>query len=262
MTEPLSEFSLKNLISVRDRTNSLFKKRGIIFFRQAFNEPQEILAEQLESFHPIQDLHIERSDTPAFYEKITNSTKFQEAINKMIRVDTVKLQQQLQVFLKEHKSSMPDDVADNLQIFLKYIVQFQRRAQMALRTSFEDCTDVSSVQDKARDVLTKVFKEGLITYVMPSLLEGLKQNSAFYKWVAGYFNDFLEQYGIYTIKLELNQEIDYDVLNPESPEVTDKKELHGKISDLLLLPYFFNDERYNGKALLCEGNCIGWRFEN
>jgi hypothetical protein len=264
MTAPLPEISFKNLIAVRDRANTLFKKHRVIFVRTAIpfqGEPNIAINEPNGQYHPIQELNIEKTDIPALYERITNSTKFQEVVNRIIRVDTLKLLQQIQLLLKEHQGSMPKDVSENIQIISKFVIQFQRRIQMTLKTSFEECNDVKAVQEIAREVLTKAYKNGLISYVMPALLEGLKTTPAYYKWVTGYFNDFLEQYGIYTQMYHLNQEIDYDVLHPETAQITDNEGLHGKIADLLMLPYFFNDERYKGQALLCEGQCIGWRFE-
>jgi hypothetical protein len=115
------------------------------------------------------------------------------------------------------------------------------------------------MHEKARDVLSKAFSEGLISHIMPALLEGLKTSPNYYRWVIEYFKDFLMQYGIYTRVFNVNQDIDYDLLDPKAIKETDNESLHGKIADLLLLPYFFNDDTYKGHALLCEGQCVAWK---
>jgi hypothetical protein len=255
----LQELSLKAMSDLRDKTNKLFRKNGIVFVHNRF--PEEQIESLDEKVHPIYQLHIEKSDIPALYEQITNTTKFQQVVKQVVTIDIMNLLKQIQTLSKKQQEEMPNDVIQNIEIIKKYVIQFQKRLNMTLRTSFDDCNEVAEVQEKAREVLSKAFREGLIVLVMPALLTGIKSNPNYYNYLVDYFSDFLERCGIYTHVYQVNQPIDYEYLVPEGVVRTEDESLHGKINDLLQLPYFFNDHRYEGQALLSEGQCIAWRFE-
>lgn len=257
----LPELSMKCLLELRDKTNKLFRKNGIVFVHKSSIEQEQVKSVASEQGHPIHQLHIEKTDIPALYEQITNATKFQQTVNQVVKVDSQELLKQIKLLLSTQQEDMPNDVKQGIESISKQVVQFQKRLLATLKTSFEDCNEVTDVQEKARELITKSLREGLIIPVMPAILSGIQSNPSYYRYLVDYFSDFLSQYGIYTNIYQVNQPVDYNYLTPESVEKTNDKSLHGTICDLLLLPYFFNDERYEGQALLCEGQCVAWRFE-
>ncbi|WP_462409376.1 hypothetical protein [Neobacillus sp. Marseille-QA0830] len=259
MTGQLKKITYEGMREVLNKGRKLFEKRGIIFIHTPlFSDP--VVEQELPETkgHIIEQMHIEKNEIPALYENVTNGTMFQKLVISIMKEDTMELLGKLKGVLDQE--SIPEEVKRNIQIIPKYVIQFQKRLQMTLRTSFDECNDVAEVQEKAKDVLKKAFGEGLLSHVMPALLEGLKSSPNYYKYLINFFNEFIEQYGIYTKIYEVNQDVDYDYLEL-IPENTDNQALHGKIADLVMLPYFFNDQRYSGQAPLCAGQCYVWKFD-
>ncbi|WP_026691858.1 hypothetical protein [Peribacillus kribbensis] len=260
MTDQLKNISLEDMHEVLLKGRKLFEKRGIILIRTPYPEPEGEKPEELleTKGHVIEQMHIEKNEIPALYEQVTNGTMFLKLAQSIIQKDTRELLTKIQSVLTQE--SIPDDVKRNIQILPKYVIQFQKRLQMALRTSFDECNDVDEVQEKVKDVLRKAFGEGLISHVMPALLEGLKSSPNYYKWLVNFFNEFIAQYGIFTKIYKVSQDVDFDHLEL-IPESTDNQALHGKIADLVMLPYFFNDKRYSGQVPICTGQCYVWKYE-
>lgn len=120
----------------------------------------------------------------------------------------------------------------------------------------DNWNSVSKIKEEFYFKLQKNIKD-ILESLLPTISVGLKDNSA-YEGVLICLNNFLSKLGIYTEDVQVGDECNYDLLDPQECDdcKTNNEQLKDIIKEVLSYPYLLNNE--NGDILL-EGNVILWK---
>jgi len=121
----------------------------------------------------------------------------------------------------------------------------------------EDNWNISKIQEEFYFKLQKNLKDIIDSLIQP-ISTGIKENTA-YDGILKVLNEFLSTLGIYTVKFEINQETDNNILEPQHCDDCETKDLEkkDKIKEILTYPYILND-----KQIISEGKVILWKISN
>lgn len=203
-------------------------------------------------------LHIEKPKEQAFYLTIKNMSTYEAAFDHLCaEITQISYKLTNYVIGKKH---LPEDIQKSINHLIKYLEMFQRRLETNKKLNDSNFNSTRDYREAAREKLSDLFRSSLISKCMQAIADGFQVDSKkqYYIEVVKIFNSFLKGLGIYTILFTVYDEIDFELLIPESKTTTDNPELNGRIADLYMLPYFFNDPDYNGHALISEGICVAY----
>jgi len=203
-------------------------------------------------------LHIEQTKVEPLYLTVKNKSSY-EAVFKDLIGELDLLKQAIETYLnKQHM--LPEDVQKPVTHLIKNVEMFQKRLEMAQQVNDSNFVRTSDYREAAREKFTYLFREHFISKCMQIVNDGLRveEKKPFYLEIGKLFNAFLAKKGIYTKIFKLYDEIDFELLIPEAKKSTNDEALNGRIADLYMLPYFFNDSNYQGHALISEGICAAY----
>jgi hypothetical protein len=217
----------------------------------------KLFSENQENHYTV-SLHLEKSHTEAFYLSIKNKSTFEMAFKYLI-AELDELKESLQNYIKS-KKKLPEDFQRSITHLIKYLEMFQTRLGSGTKINDSNFNSSRDYREAAREKLTELFRSSFMSKCMQVIADGCRVESKkhYYLDIVKIFNAFLMKQGIYSKLFQINDEIDYRLFIPESKATTNISELNGRIADIYMLPYFFNDPNYNGHALISEGTCVAY----
>lgn len=204
-------------------------------------------------------LHIPKHNQKAIYLNVKNQSTYEEVFSSFIK-DTVNLRRQISNFIENNRTKLPEDIQKGTTYLIRYCEVFENRLGIAQKASNNNCNSVTDYRENARMRLSDLFNESFISNVVKAIADGVRneQKIQYYEELIGYINQFLKAQGIYTKSFELKEPIDFELFVPEHKIVIQDPTMDSTIADIYLLPYFFNDDSYEGLPLITEGICVAY----
>lgn len=203
-------------------------------------------------------LHIQKTSVEPAYLTVKNKSAY-VAVFQQIIADAETLKRSIESYLN-NVQHMPEDVQKPITHLVKNVEMFQKRLELAKQLNDANFARTSDYREAAREKLTDLFRSYFISKCMQMINDGVRvdEKKSYYLEIGKLFNTFLAKQGIYTKRFNIYDGIDFELLIPEAKKTTTDDALNGRIADLYVLPYFFNDANYQGHALISEGICVAY----
>lgn len=155
------------------------------------------------------------------------------------------------------------DCDDNTQKALRAIVNsiknFGKNIDKLNRGISEDL-DLVKNTEVFKTNLKKLLRDRIIKDCINPIYQGMKYSEDdIYNNLLIYINKWLQDLGIYTLKINQKEKLDDEKLiyiEQIHPELTKEYEKNEIIKSVIQYPYIFNEDE-----IICEGEVIVWRFE-
>lgn len=199
---------------------------------------------------------IPKAEVPV-YLKVTHVSEI-DYFNKRILKALDKLKIDIDKEIKRAEGRVQEGTEEALNGIYRVITNCIKVSDKHLKkVNNEEGITITELREQYKESISKLIESRIIKPIIPSIYEGMKtgEREAYTKLLK-HINEFLASIGIYTYKVEIGEEVDYDYVEPVSndKDITEDTKLEGKVREITRYPYIFSKE-----SIVSEGQVVIWR---
>ncbi|MBF0232366.1 MAG: hypothetical protein HQK65_04925 [Desulfamplus sp.] len=197
-----------------------------------------------------------------FYKKLKHYSDLNELVNELNKA-TERMQKNIEEDIDRYLRSLTiKDIHKLLYSIRNIIKEFVTTVKFKtgkIKPNKSDTTE--KIQNDFYFLLSKLLKRNLIDRTIPSFFLGMEEGNhiEIYEGLLQHINLFLSELGVYTLKIETGQKIDFEICEGviSDNNKTSSYESRETIKEIRQFPYLFDD-----KHIVAEGKVVVWRYSN
>ena len=271
----LQPFDFEACENLNNNVEEFFLNKGIISTMSSAKIDAPINEEQGSNAHSaesdvnawLKPFKMEHS-RKAFYLDINGADGI-DKWNKAIYEGLTSLIDEVNGHLKDNESRLGESASKKLQHYKSMLIRARKAFKIMTRSvkkEFEQsCTTVDDIRKVVARKYASFFKDRLLEPIIISVYDGvkMKQGSITYQWLANKIREFLTQFGVITLNIDVGDKFDfdgpYDITDDSCNNITNNEIQNECVKEIYHYAYAFQED--DNYWPIMNGLVSVWKYE-
>ncbi|MBI5999347.1 hypothetical protein P5F43_15500 [Clostridium perfringens] len=250
----MMQFDIKKSEDILQKCEKLFKENGVVI---RITRSKENIKSDLIN---IIDLFSINKEFEPIYTHIVDLNSLED-VNNELKNNVRELREKIKNIIDNLNGFLNENAKVSANAIFKSLANFEKvLTKQISKVGKNPDETLEEVRIDYKNKFRKILSERLIKNIISAIYEGLKNDNIgndeyeFYKNTLECINNFMSLCGVYTLIINVNEEVDFDFTEVIDTVESDNYISEGRIKSIKMYPYAFNDEE-----IICDGQVIVWR---